>query len=245
MLSPEILAEQVMWYVIGAIEMIPTLEPIVQPYSAILVPKWPHFYTWLLQAAGYLLLDAKKKKLILISEQYDDLKNILIDTNTYWPVFGTTREQSKKNREQIQKQLKAKLSEKTQKDVSKNIAGQLPFIRVIMDVEEYIHIGIGPQVSDIKKKSLLTWIKKNITDHNIVLLTNIELSETTKKTKNNEQKEIADIITKQKTPSSSLVNIFKHIHKITKQETEVIAYVNPRDFWDNWSLTTRYVCAVT
>jgi hypothetical protein len=42
-----------------------------------------------------------------------------------------------------------------------------------------------------------------------------------------------------------LVNIFKALHKITKQETEIIAYVNPRDFWKNWSITTRYVCAVT
>lgn len=245
MLSPEILAEQVMWYVIGATEMIPTLEPTIQPYSAILLPQWPHFYTWLLQAAGYLLLDGKKKKLILISEQYDDLKNILIDTNTYWPVFGTTREKSPKYIEKIQKQLNAKSSENSQKDISKNITKQLPFIRVIMEVEEYVHLSLGPQVSDIKKKSLLTWIKKNITDHNIVLLTNIEISEPTKNNKTNEQKEIANIVTNPKTPSSSLVSIFKDIHKITKQETEVIAYVNPRDLWDNWSLTTRYVCAVT
>lgn len=39
MVSPEILAEQVMGYVIGATEMIPTLQPPTQAYSAILVPQ--------------------------------------------------------------------------------------------------------------------------------------------------------------------------------------------------------------
>lgn len=244
MLSPEILAEQVMGYVIGATEMIPTLKPN-QIYNAAIVPQWPHFYTWLLQAAGYLLLDSKKKKLIIISEQYNDLKNILIDTNTYWPIFGTTREQSKKDIEQIQKKIKAKLSDKKQKDISKNIIGQLQFIKVIMQVEEYIHIGIGSQISDNKKKALMIWIKKNISEYNIVLLTNIELLKTKKNSINKEEKEISDSITKQTNSSSFLIKIFKSIHKITQQESKIIAYVNPRDFWNNWSLTTRYVCAVT
>ena len=63
--------------------MIPTLKPTPQPHSVAILPQGPHFYTGLLQAAGYLLLDGKKKKLIMISQQSDDEKNIVIDTTIY------------------------------------------------------------------------------------------------------------------------------------------------------------------
>lgn len=233
-----------MGYVVAAKEVIPTLKP-TQTYSAILLPQWPHLYTWLLQAAGYLVLESKKKKLIIISEQNYDLKNILIDTNTYWPIFGKKRKQSQKNRDHIQQHLKAKLSKKNHKDIIKSSNAQLPFIRMILEVEEYIHIAMGAQLSEDKKKALLMWIKKNISDYNIVLLTNIELLETKKKSIVKEEKEMAEIITNPKKVSSSLVEIFKGIHKITQQETKIIAYINPKDFWSNWSPTERYVCAVT
>jgi hypothetical protein len=62
------------------------------------------------------------------------------------------------------------------------------------------------------------------------LLTNIEISSPSTTTIHNEQKKIADMLSNPKTKTSSLVNIFKALHKITKQETEIIAYVNPRDF---------------
>ena len=82
--SPEIIAEQVMGYVVGASELIPTLKPSKNTsYSVAILPQGPHFYTGLLQAAGYLLLDDKKKKIIVISEQSEDHKNIMIDGNSY------------------------------------------------------------------------------------------------------------------------------------------------------------------
>ena len=80
-LAPEVVAEQIMGYVVGASELIPTLKPSPQkPYSVAILPQGPHFYTGLLQAAGYLLLDNKKKKLLIISQQSDDTNHSIIDT---------------------------------------------------------------------------------------------------------------------------------------------------------------------
>jgi hypothetical protein len=45
MIAPEILAEQVMGYVIGAVELIPTLKPPLKPYDIAILPQGPHFYT--------------------------------------------------------------------------------------------------------------------------------------------------------------------------------------------------------
>gem|GEM_PF-4114935 len=45
MISPEILAEQVMGYVVGASELIPTLKPVSKPHSIAILPQGPHFYT--------------------------------------------------------------------------------------------------------------------------------------------------------------------------------------------------------
>jgi hypothetical protein len=74
--------------VVGASELIPTLKPSQKnPYSVAILPQGPHFYTGLLQAAGYLLLDNKKKKFLIVSQQSDDSKHILVDTNEYGPTF--------------------------------------------------------------------------------------------------------------------------------------------------------------
>lgn len=244
MLSPEILAEQVMWYVIGATEMIPTLEPTIQPYNAILLPQWPHFYTWLLQAAGYLLLDGLKKKLLVISEQYDDLKHILIDGNNYGPVFGKMRKQSVKQLGTLTKELQAKVALPNQMNLFENISYQLPFISVISDIQDIVHVGIGPQISQTAKKIFLKWVKKHIQEYAIVALTNIELPEGKKGKIKDEQQLVAEIISDTTNKSSNVIEFFKEIGKYTNQETEIIAYINPKDLGKKWSLTTRYVCAV-
>jgi hypothetical protein len=59
-------------------------------HSIAILPQGPHFYTGLLQAAGYLLLDNQKKKIMIISQQSGDPKNIVIDENTYGPILGET-----------------------------------------------------------------------------------------------------------------------------------------------------------
>lgn len=45
MISPEVIAEQVMGYVVGAEELIPTLKPSSQVYNIAILPQGPHFYT--------------------------------------------------------------------------------------------------------------------------------------------------------------------------------------------------------
>ena len=244
MLSPEIIAEQVMGYVVWASELIPTLKPTPEkPYSLAILPQGPHFYTGLLQAAGYLLLDGQKKKLLIISEQYDDLKNILIDTNTYGPVFGQIRKTSDIIIRTLARQLKAKLTLSEQMTVYENIRFQLPFIRVITETEECLHISIGPQTSQTIMENFLKWIKKHISDYNIVLLHNIELPSSTKSKKSDEQNQIAKLI-QWSAPSNPLITVFQKILNFQKKKPEIVAYVNPGDFGKTWLSTTRYICAV-
>ncbi len=244
MVSPEVIAEQVMGYVVGAMEMIPTLTPWDHPYTIAILPQGPHFYTWLLQAAGYLLLDSSKKKLLVISEQYDDLKHILIDGNNYGPVFGKMQKQSMKQLGTLTKEFQAKVALPDQMNLFENIRYQLPFIRVISDIQDIVHVGIGPQISQTAKKIFLKWVKKHIQEYAIVALTNIELPEGKQGKIKNEQQLVAEIISDTTNKSSNVIEFFKEISRYIKQEAEIIAYINPKDIGKKMSLTTRYVCAV-
>lgn len=242
--SPEIIAEQVMGYVVWASELIPTLTPPSHPYSIAILPQGPHFYTGLLQAAWYLLLDNKKRKLLIISEQQDDEKNILIDANDYGPIIWQTRKNSTKVLENIAYQLDAKLSRPEQIKIFENIHFQLPFLKVITETNEIINIGIGNQLTQKQLTKLLTWIKKHIDEYNIILLTNIELPLPSKSKKIDDQKQIAKLLTNSEVKRSHILTIFQKIVNFTKQKPEIVAYVNPGDFSKTWSLTTRYICAV-
>ncbi|MFA6255808.1 MAG: hypothetical protein WC606_01370 [Candidatus Absconditabacterales bacterium] len=252
-LAPEVIAEQVMGYAVGAAELIPTLTPPKQPYSVAILPQGPHYYTGLLQAAGYLLLDGQKKKLLVISKQSDDNKNILVDTTIYGPMFGQTRETPMPILSKIRTSIGALYSTKEHKTISDNVQFQLPFFRIITETKELVHIGIGERAPQIQMKKLLIWIQKHIQEYNIVLLTNIELSPSTKRSKaksrkaeskkHEEHAQIAKII-QTYSLSTPLLTLFQKILKFQKSEPEIIAYVNPGDFSKNSSLTTRYVCAV-
>lgn len=244
LVSPEIIAEQVMGYVVWASELIPTLKPPSQPYIVTIVPQWPHFYTGLLQAAGYLLLDGEKKKLLVISEQEEDPSNIIVDAHRYWPVFGTTWEQPITLLEAFAQQIDAKISLPNQKTAFKNLSFQLPFLRVITETEELLNIGVGKQITQKNITKLTTWIKKNISEYNIVLLTNIELPPSPKSKKNDDQKYIVNLLSGVDIKHMPLLKIFQKITDFSKQKPEIIAYVNPSDFGVKWSMTTRYICAV-
>ena len=133
-LAPEVVAEQIMGYVVGASELIPTLKPSPQkPYSVAILPQGPHFYTGLLQAAGYLLLDNKKKKLLIISQQSDDTNHSIIDTTTYGPIFGQTRKNSTAKTQKIAHDIGLQIGHPEQKSLYEQIRAQLPFIRTIME----------------------------------------------------------------------------------------------------------------
>lgn len=244
MLSPEVLAEQVMGYVVWASELIPTLNPSSKKsYSVAILPQGPHFYTGLLQAAGYLLLNNQKKNLLILSQQSDDKKNILIDTIDYGPIIGQTWKNSATKINSIVRSIGAKKWLFQQKPLSDQIDFQIPFFRVIIGNEKLLHISIGDNISQIQIKKLWLWIHKHINQYNVVILTNIELSKSMKSKKSEEQDQIAKII-QTKSQSTPLLTTFQQILALQKKKPEIIAYVNPGDFGKTKSLTTRYICAV-
>jgi len=242
MISPEILAEQVMGYVVWASELIPTLQPSPEnPFSVAILPQGPHFYTWLLQAAGYLLLDTYKKKMIIISQQSDS-KDVVLDTNNYGPTLGQIRKNTDTEIQAIAKKLGAKLSSQ-EHSLWEQIGVQLPFLRIITKTDTIIHVNIGDNIPTTKIHKVVDWINKKFTEYNVVILANIELPKPATSKKTDEQWQLLKII---KTPSSStpLLTIFQNILRLQKQKPEIVAYVNPSDFGKPKSLTTRYVCAV-
>lgn len=243
-LAPEILAEQVMGYVVWASELIPTLKPSPKkPYSIAILPQGPHFYTGLLQAAGYLLLDNKKKKLLIISQQSDSPKDILVDTNIYGPIFGQIWKNSPTKIKTIAREIHAKLGTIQQKALIDHMYFQLPFLRVITESSEVLHISIGEKATQTPINKLCTWITANIQEYNIVVLTNIELSQPAKSKKTDEQNKLTKIL-QTYSPNTPLLTLFQKILKSQKKKPEIVAYVNPGDFGKTWSLTTRYICAV-
>lgn len=242
MITPEVIAEQIMGYAVWATELIPTLTPPSKPHTVAILPQGPHFYTWLLQAAGYLLLDGKKKKMLVISEQYDEPKDIFVDGNAYGPVFGQSRKHSLTTIAVLAHQIGAKIARPEQVSIAEQISFQLPFLKVITDTQELLHISIGKELSQIPKKKLINRIKNHIHDYNIVLLTNIELAPSSITKKIDEQKQLSALI--QKKTDNRIVEIFQEILKSQKKKPEIVAYVNPGDLGAKSSLRTRYVCAV-
>lgn|SRR5574344_2966325 len=177
--------------------------------------------------------------MIIISDQSDDPQEILVDSNAYGPVFGQSRKNSLTAITLAAHQLKGKLSHPEQKSLLDNLHFQLPFLRVITDTEEFLHISIGKEIDQTKVKRLITRIKHRMPDCNVVLLTNIELKKAGKKA--NEQNQIAASIEQ---PNAPLVHIFQKILGMAKKKPEIIAYVNPSDFGVKSSIGTRYICAV-
>lgn len=233
-----------MGYVVWATEMIPTLTPSAQPHTLAILPQGPHFYTWLLQAAGYLLLDGQKKKMLIISQQDDDPKTLLVDTTIYGPIFWQTRETSMTTLSKIGTAIGAKLSTKDHQTIGEGLHDQAPFFRTITDTQELIHIGVGGKTPLLQTKKLLSRIHKNIDQYNIVCIANIELFETKKGEKKNEQQALEKLLIGSKKTDNNIIQLFTTISKYTHQKPQVIAYVNPSDFDKNTSLRTRYVCAV-
>jgi len=212
-------------------------------YSLAILPQGPHFYTGLLQAAGYLLLDNQKKRLIVISQQSYTSKDILLDSKNYGPVFGQSWKNSTAKTTAFARKIGAKLSTEEHTSLSEEMRFQLPFLRIIMENDELFHISIGKKISQTSLYKLTSWINNNIQDYNIVILTNIELSKTTKTKKSDEQNQIAKII-QTSSLSTPLLTVFQKILNLQKKKPEIVAYVNPGDFGKTPSLTTRYICAV-
>ena len=240
--SPEIVAEQVMGYVVWAVEMIPTLSSTPTKNNVALLPQWPQYYTGLLQAAGYLLLDHQKDKLLIISQQSQHPKEVFVDTNVYDSTFGYARKQSKTDVSTIVRQLKAKCFWDFQEDTIQNITSQLPFVRTITQTKTIVHLAIGEDISKIQQQHIISRIKKHISDYNIVMLTNIAFPASPQYKRDDEQKILDKLIIQKTGKTTPLLHIFKHITDTTK--AKVIAYVDPGKQAKKSSIALRYVCAV-
>lgn len=188
-------------------------------------------------------MDDQKKNLIMISQQAADPENIFVDTNSYGPVFGQTRENSPAMLSDIARHIGAELSGPEKDFLLEQIRFQLPFLRVITDTQQFVHISIGSKISQIQMKKLSSWIDNRMQEYNVVFLTNIDLPSSTKSRKSDEEKDIAKII-KTASLSTPLLAIFHKILDLQKKKPEIVAYVNPGDFGKPVSLTTRYICAV-
>ena len=126
-------------------------------------------------------------------------------------------------------QLGAKLSTEKHTSLSEEMNIQLPFLRTVTETDEILHISIGNTISQTQIRKAISWINKNFKTHNIVILTNIELSKTTKTKKSDEQNQIAKII-QTVSLSTPLLTIFQKILTSQKKKPEIVAYVNPGDF---------------
>jgi len=121
-----------------------------------------------------------------------------------------------------------KISEKQSKIVGECIISQLPFLRVITDTKEILHISIGEKISLTQIKKICIWIKNNIQKYTIVLLTNFELTSAHLK-KSDEHKQIVKII-ETASLATPLLMLFQNICKFQKKKPEIVAYVNPENF---------------
>jgi hypothetical protein len=98
-MDQEILLEQIVSYTIGASEMIPNIASKAgADYQLAILPYGPHFYTGILQSAGYLLLP-QRKKLLLIIEQDQNSKEIYQLTGKFGPILGQERTFHEKKRQ--------------------------------------------------------------------------------------------------------------------------------------------------
>ena len=180
--------------------------------------------------------------MLIISQQTDSPKDVFVDSNSYGPILGQNRNNTRTKSTKLAQVMGAKISTPKQDFIADNLHFQLPFLRVITETESFVHISVGNNISQLQIKKVISQIKKHAHDHNIVLLTNIELTTTPTK-KADEQKQIAKVM-EQASPKDPLIHIFQQLVHFQKKKPEIIAYVNPGDFGVKSSIATRYVCAV-
>lgn len=233
-----------MGYAVGAAELIPTLKQSQgNTYTVAIIPQGPHFYTGLLQAGGYLLLDHKKKDMLVISEQTENPEDIVIDPVDYSPILGKSWKNPVVTIKELSNEIGAKKKNTEHPSISETIHQQLPFIRVMTQTKGLVHISVGKKIGKAALEKIVQRIDDHRESYNIVFLTNIELSPIPKSGKSDEQKKIHQII-RTASPNKPLLYIFRQVLDILDKEPEIIAYVNPKDFGRSSSIATRYICAV-
>lgn len=235
-LSPEILVEQVMGYAIWACELIPTLQANMYPYHIALLPQWPHFYTGLLHAAGYLLLENTKKDILIVSQQSQYPKELIIATNTYGPISGKKWSNSRENISTIAKELNAK-----KEIIAEDISFHLACINIITKTKRIIHISVWTTISDTKINRLAKRIQEHQEKYNTVILTNIPVASKQNSSPKNEHHEIFKSL-QIAHPSFPCLSVFQKIIKNQDIQPQIIAYVNPQRTPQGQSTELRYGC---
>jgi len=66
----------------------------------------------------------------------------------------------------------------------------LSFVRVILDIEECMHIAIGNTLSQTAQKRFLSWLARIHKDYLVVVLANVDVAISKSKKNNNEEKSI-------------------------------------------------------
>lgn len=215
-MDQEILLEQIISYTIGASEMIPDIaEKAGKDYQLAILPYGPHFYTGILQSAGYLLLP-QRKKLLLIIEQDQNSKEIYQITWTFGPILW---------QQQTFQQSKTKRKTDFQPSIQDlwNILQHLAYMQTISNTAEISCLAIGSQLSSAWQKKLNDYLGLIWSDTNIVFLSNITVPS------QNTNFPISKLIQEN---AGSAVKTFDAINKKMKRNSEIIAYAHGDKKWN-------------
>lgn len=233
-MQPEILLEQIIGYSIGAHEIVPDIEKKAdKDYNFAILPYGPHFYTGILQSAGYTLLSEKKNILFIITQ--DQQENEILEISwTFGPIVGKTWKLS------TDKQRKSDF--KPQVQDLEIILQHLPFLQIITQTQDISCLAIGNELSPQKKKKLTTYITDRQKDTNIIFLTNVSIHNEEKKAKTTKKSVIKNILLETEKGNNRLLTYFDSIIATHHKEAEIIAYANSSDFWGKKEKGIWYAC---
>lgn len=215
-MDQEILLEQIVSYTIGASEMIPNIASKAgEDYQLAILPYGPHFYTGILQSAGYLLLP-QRKRLLLIIEQDQNSKEIYQLTGKFGPILGQERtfhEEKKQRKTEFQPSIQDLWI----------ILSHLAYMHTLIKMTHITCLAVGNTLSPTKQKKLNEYLSLAWSDTNIVFLSNITVP--AEDTNFPMSKLIKD-------NASSAVKTFHAISKKLKRSSEIIAYAHGDKKWN-------------
>ncbi len=180
-----------------------------QDYQLAILPHGPHFYTGILQSAGYLLLP-QREKLLLIIEQGQNNKEIYQLIGKFGPILGQERtfhEEKRQRKTEFQPPIQDLWT----------ILHHLAYMQTISHTTQISCLAIGATLSLAKQKKLTDYITSRASDTNIVFLTNVTVpSQTT-------NFPISKLL---KANTGSAVKTFHAMSQKLKRSSEIIAYAH-------------------
>lgn len=180
-----------------------------EDYQIAILPHGPHFYTGILQSAGYLLLPQRKNLLLLIEQTHKD-KEIYQITGTLGPILWHERKLSKETGQRAN-DFKPSIQELWM------ILQHLAYIQTITDTKEITCLAVGWNLSPSKQKKLNEYLCMVGSDTNIVFLSNV----TVPWQANNFP--ISRLVKDNNWPT---IKTFHIISKKFKRSSEIIAYAH-------------------